>query len=191
MTTEEFNIIYPPGTGGNHLANLISLDKKYSLDLDLSNYDSNDFSNPHVHQSRPRKNEKIKINLFHMGSFIVECRQETIGQNSKNILILLPQFSESSLAYNRLKYWSKEYQNRYLYNEHSQIYSKYLMSKLLNQKLLFTMDSSLLFDQDVSHLMRFLNSLNVTVDLNEILNYHNKWLKKIQNYVDNQDYFCK
>jgi hypothetical protein len=187
---QEFNIVYAPGTGGNHIANIISLDKKYSLSVDLSCYDDIDSSSPHVHQSLPRENEKVKIDTLHIGSFLKKCKQDNFSSHDKNILILLPKFNESNLAWERLKYWAKQYQDQFIFVEHNQVYSKFLVSKISDQEW-YTIHSSLLFNENVSWLMSLLNQIGVTVDTGKVQEYHKKWLKKIQHYVEQQSIYTQ
>ena len=176
---EQINIIFPPGLGGNHLANLISLDKKYSLSVDFSVYDSD---GPHVHQDVERINNNVKISLYHIGEFIHRCKLKNLRTNSKNILISMPKMDSSDLSYQRMSSWAPEYKNTFIYSNHAQIYSKFLIDKLLETPCV-EINGSLIFQEDILPVLLILEKLDINTDHTEAADYHVKWLDKIKKHI--------
>ena len=175
----QINIVYAPGTGGNHLANLISLDDRYSLSVDMSVYDS---GVENAHQLTPRQNENIQINTHHIGRFITQCIRQPVDLDSINILILLPPRDEKNLAYQRMTSYWPVYKDNFVFFEHTQIYSPFLMSCLL-EKNWCTIDSSCLFSKDLKSITSILDQFGISINLDDSMVIHKKWLDKIQKYV--------
>lgn len=180
MAVQHINIVYPPGSGGNHLANLISLDKKYSLDISTSVY--NDTNTMNVHQSNPRENEKVNIHLYHAGSFIGACRNFQIIPDAINILISYPPNSDLELSCQRIKCWGQIYHN-FLFSEFGLFYSPFVIKQILNVNW-FTINATELFDKNISKILELFDKINVQVDPAELQDYHDKWLIIIQQYVN-------
>ena len=177
-----FNIVYAPGMGGNHVANLIALARKYELSIDKTVYDNTKMN---VHQSLPRKNKNVKIKHFHIGGFIHSLSQQYTLPKSKNIFINLP--TPGDLAYQRLIKWAPHYANEFVYSEHKQIYSIFLLNKI-TQQTWFRINPTKLFTDDISPLIKTLNTkFDLDIDNTEARIIHEKWIVKIQNYVKGED----
>jgi hypothetical protein len=182
---QEINIVYAPGTGGNHVANIISMNNTYPIYIDRSVYD--DVSTENVHQLTPtRTTEHFKIQLFHLGSFISKCRFTNVDPCAKNIVISLPKANLLSLDYQRLVCWAPEYLNQFFLYEHQEYYSYFSLTRLSKIKNWTVIQSSTLFNDDVTDLTQLLsNLLGLDIDLNLARTYHKKWLDKLKQYVDN------
>lgn len=176
---QQINILYAPGLGGNHLANLIAMDKKFKLDLNLSVYDE---QGENVHQLFSRHNNFVEINTMHMGEFVGRCKQKLIKSNAINILISLPDPGEKNLAYQRLVCWSPEYKNTFIHVENIAIYSLFVVFRIANC-LFVNLKSSVLFNDDTSELLKFLATLGITLDSSTVDTFHRKWITKIQTFI--------
>jgi hypothetical protein len=175
----QINIVYAPGTGGNHLANLISLGDRYSLSVDMSVYDS-DVKN--AHQLIPRQNKNVQINTYHMGRFVYQCTNQPVDLNSINILIQLPPFDKKDLAYQRMTYYWPVFKNQFVFFESTRIYSTFLLS-CLSKKNWCTINASCLFSEDLKSITSILNQFDISINLDDAMVVHKKWLDKIQKYV--------
>ena len=175
----QINILYAPGLGGNHLANLVAMDPKFGLELDLTIYDQ---SSENVHQLLDRCNDIVEIRTMHMGQFVTDCKNNLISSSATNILLMLPQSDTLSLAYQRLISWAPEYRNSFIFAEHKAIYSNFVTLRVSKQHF-FSLSSNVLFDNNTATLTGFLDSLDIAPDPAKLCLYHEKWLTKMQNFV--------
>lgn len=177
---QQINIVYAPGLGGNHLANIITLDEKYKLNLNLSTYD---LPGENVHLQVERQNDKVKINTMHAGGFIQFNQHKLFDSESINILLSLPDPKAESIAYQRLTCWAPEYKNNFIFSEYSSIYSTFTLSRISGCPMV-SLQSSELFSENTQRLVNFLFKINITVDFLKVEELHKKWLSKMKIFIE-------
>ena len=184
-------ILFAPGQGGNHLANIIStspyvenrmLSDDYNKDLEFY-YRSNN------------KNAHLPGGIDNVGVMDVEGLQDTL-MKSKKTYVIAGHIDETYYIYEYIKnlgsYIFITFENFNLtesikkrmktYDESliKFLYRKTIVSKLFDTDNVMTLDTAKLFDEDPHDLFIDLSrELSLDLDLDFCMNLHKLWYKKI------------
>jgi hypothetical protein len=185
---ENIFVIFAPLTGGNHLANIVSMSDRFVKRFNENVYYNNLF---HVHPKSNKTNYapteadltalQGQSNVFcsHLTEYLsAKTLTEHHVPNRKYILLEFPVHSRNSFFKHRISK-GLYYNDKYILEELSTMYSIDTFSKLTNEKDLTKINVDLLFDRDVSGLLETLNlELGLNINLQEASKLHQLWLAK-------------
>jgi len=188
-------IIYPPGLGGNHLANIISMDDNYLQRSELADYNNNQ-RDAHFSKIKNLKLDVIKENIDilkkgnnvlcgHCGEYLWFKDDPFFNSDlfkNKKFCVINPPKSINSLAYQRLIKVLPVYESPYFFQECSTLYSIKYLSKLFDESDWFFVDSELLFTDDVNLLLDDLKLQGLIKNFNHdvVTSMHDTWITSIK-----------
>lgn len=185
---ENLFVIFAPGFGGNHLANIISTSSRFQKRFNNSTYNLNklnahptlsnnlDFSKANIDQYKKHNN----VYCSHLAEYL--WQKNFIELNIPNRKFVMIEFSADRLPKVIQQRLSKKYDsfNSYEFNELSTLYSLEIFSKLTNEQDLTSLNVELIFNQDIAKLLIHLKQeLGLDVDESTVYDIHNKWLVSI------------
>jgi hypothetical protein len=185
--TENMFIIFAPWTGGNHLANIVSMSDRFGKRFNDSIYNTPVF---HAHPSSKQNYAPVqselevaqnKSNVFcsHFTEYLTSSKlTEQYLSNRKYIVLEFPNYSRTNFFKQRVS--KKSYfQDRYMIEELATLYSVETFSKLTNEQDVTQVGVDLLFDKDISNLLLKLNQeFGLNFDHDAVEHIHQSWLTK-------------
>ena len=199
-TRQNLFIIYPPGVGGNHLANMLSLSDDYTTRFDLKKYGEPPLAgNVAAHHFSPIPQFDVEIisknleqlcnqnNVFagHWLSYHL-FKNSGLVKNFPNRKILSIQVpNQNTKPFVRLQKTGLGF-NTYpwLLNEITLLYKTSCLSLLCEEPLknCFYVWPDMLFGQDFGVVLRDLynQGLDINLNLEVVLPLHNKWLQNLE-----------
>ena len=189
-------ILYAPGLGGNHLANLISTSRVFNRNFRADLY-SSDSENAHYSDVSNLKKDSLIKNLVklktqsnvlcgHLGEYlwIKHNIADRFFSNKKFLIIKFP--NKDTVAYQRLLKFAPHLANEYYYQEQLTLYSKQHLVLLFNETDFVEMPAELLFAKDTVELENFLTKeLGIQLDQQLVPQLHAKWYDSVLNQIDN------
>jgi len=189
MTTSTNNlvIIYFPGTGGHHLANLLSITGRYQYTVDYSRYFASD-GQKYLPAHYQDHSAESSVYLYHYGSADDSQIEKISGPSTQFLVIHFP--TNNELAWRRIEInkWPSMNNNKlrdfHFKYDLEKIYKQPYLEKLYPGKWatvmaddLFSDDTNLLFDKLESAVgAQFLDR--------ELANcIHAQWIKNIKEYI--------
>jgi hypothetical protein len=185
---EHLFVIFPPGAGGNHLANIISTSPRF-VTKNLNSYTDNTVK--HVH-SKPGNNlffsddelrliaKSSSVQCGHFAEYMW-CRSqiEQFLFNRKYLLLEFNQEHRNTFFLQRISSLYPAYNQSYFLEEMSTWYSLEYFSKITNEQDLTKIDADLLFSDRSLKIVDYLNSqLGLELDYLLVDNIHQLWLEK-------------
>jgi hypothetical protein len=188
LYTKNIFVLYSPGLGGNHVANLLSTDSRYLTKATSIDYANHNKPNAHIIMGNLEnvKNAKsIKNNIFcgHLNEFHNLYTENIICKfdNRQIIIIDFPK-SFDCLAYKRYAKYSKL--KGYFSAEQKMLYSPEIFNKLFNETDFFTVPAEIIFNDSIDSFFDYANyEMNFNLDYTECFQMHNIWIQKIKDYV--------
>lgn len=197
---ENLFILYPPGLGGNHLANMLSLSNNYVTRFDLNRYDSpikHANVNAHHFSDVPQFNiDIISKNLDRLSTqnnvFAGHWLAYHIFQNSgllkhftnrRYLTIQIPE--QKTQAFVRLQKLGLGFSNfPWLLHEIRTLYKPTCLSLVCQERItdFYSVHPHQLFDQEFNIVLQDLHSqgFEINLDLNLAQSFHNKWLANLE-----------
>ena len=187
MTQENLFVIFPPGAGGNHLANIISVGNRFSSRFYVGNY-KNLVGNAHVSNIKNLQIDQATIDQLkttsnvlcgHLAEYL--WAQDLVCQlPNRKYLVLEFGSTLSDVVRNRMIKLYPAYQDNYFVQEIATLYSQRYVEQILGETDFFRLDVNVLFQEDVSDLLTSIEQdLDLNLDRFEIQELHNKWLLTI------------
>ena len=184
---ENMFIIFAPWCGGNHLANIVSMSDRFGKRFNDNIYNNQIFhAHPTVKQNYAPVHNELEVvqhqsNVFcsHLTEYLTSSTlTQQYLSNRKYIILEFPEFSRSNFFKQRVA--KKSYfQDLYMMEELSTLYSVDTFSKLTNEKDITQLGVDLLFDKDISNLLLKLNQeLGLNFDHEAVQQIHQLWLTK-------------
>ena len=188
-------VIFIPGAGGNHLGNLISLDKKFKIRFDKKAYLPDMSTVQSAHTGRGSfdvadiaKNFEIyknQNNIFcgHYSEFIFFKSHDFFDLlPNKTYFIMEPPLNLNGRGFDRIKKYLLGSTGKWLYDEIRWIYTVSNFKKLSGvEKNIYQVFGDNMFTDDIrpllSDLMDKVTDLNI--DLDQAQELHTKWIKKL------------
>jgi hypothetical protein len=179
-------VLFAPGNGGNHVANLLSTDPLFPARATLDDYKNNQGKNAHVDQIQNLKLEHIsKIqtvdrNVFcgHWAEYYWLYINDQINRfpNRKILIINMP--NEGTLAYQR--YQERASHSPYFFNEQRSLYTPLIIEKVFDEHDWFEIESKLIFSDSIDGFLDFTKK-EMALDLDRDLcrTMHEIWFRKI------------
>ena len=188
-------IIFAPGLGGNHLANIFSFDNNYRTRIENDTYEKNQ-KNAHVKlqnidlkSMRENFDQLVGRNNVFCGhwSEYVYFKESDLNQHFQNrsfCVIQPPQ--KNSPFYHRLLHVTLPYHNKgtdpWLISEFIMLYKRENITKLINEveSHFVYIQPEMLIDKNIKELVNYVNNqgLNIHPDIEKAQACHNLWLSK-------------
>ncbi len=181
-------IIFSPGSGGNHLANILSTADNFVSRCTVEDYDhhptpeqqSRAYANAHYSKIDNLDPDIVKnlpptTNVL-CGHFYSYNRLELLELTNKfvNKVIVVLEPPISGLAYKRYMYHNDKIRPQ-LYNEQRLIYSTHFIKKYFNQKTV-SIPCEAIFEHKLDRLYSIIeDKLDLEVDKNMCNQIHKKW----------------
>lgn len=186
-------ILFAPGLGGNHLANILSLDKNFTNRASIQSYQSA-VDNAHTDIQNINYNS-IKKNLPALvGKSNVLCghwleyeqlKEHNLLQHFPNRTFCTIQFPshDSKLCSRFLNLSANQGIMPWVYNELGLLYKREYITKLIDEKdaPFMYVWPEMLINENIQVLINDLNNqgLNVEIDIVQAQQYHTMWLNKV------------
>ena len=193
MGTQNLFVIFPPGLGGNHLANLISLNEPWAPRCTIQQYGNvvadahfAGTSNLQVDSLLENVNSLSKQNNVFCGHaaeyiwFTERLDVKNLFPNRKYVIVNFPR--NNQLAFARLQQHSLLFQKHdYILGELATLYRSKSLELLYGESDWFYADSDLLFSPDVSEILTQLSSQGINISMSKDIaqDLHSKWLSGI------------
>jgi hypothetical protein len=190
ITHSNLFILFAPGLGGNHIANLLSTSNDFVSRFNSCDYNVDD-KNAHHYCVQNITPTDIKNNIDKlMNQSNVLCGhwasyhwflQEGFGDYFPNrqILIIEPP-SVGSDAYERLTQHTNAYSNNYFYEEMRLLYTIDTMQKMFNETDFFVLNAELIFQTKINTFIEKVEKeLCISVDVPLCNDVHKTWFTNI------------
>ena len=183
MSTENLFVIFPPGAGGNHLANIIALSDRFNRPIDYTRYDN---INGPAHFSKIQNleitSEEIRsmatqnnVLCSHLAQYLwqEDCIKEHLP-NRKYIIIDL--YRADATVRERMNKMFFPYQDNYMWEESSTLYSSKYFGLLTGETDYFYVNVGMIATPDIMPLLTYLKTdLGLTIDQLSATTIHQKW----------------
>jgi len=187
--SEDIIVIYPPGTGGHHIANLISLDPAFNKRCDTDEYNEQ-IVNTHFKNSIPYQllEENIinssGVNVWsgHLGEWL--WAEDAINRflwDPKYLIIEMYPFPIPQIVKNRIcKLWPA-FNGVGYFQEVATLYRKKNFERFENDSEVVSITVEDVFQGNGKRLIELLNNkLGINIDIKHEY-IHNKWFKDVTN----------
>jgi len=191
---ENLFVIFAPGLGGNHLANLIGLSDRFNRKYDVHGYRPG-IKNAHVSSVTNLQEKTLLDNLSelqnqsnvfcgHLAEYlwIKEKQIDKFFVNRKFLIITFPE--KNTPAYIRLLKICPSLSHEYLFYEQSSLYSQKHIEKLFDEHDFFNLSAENIITENVNGIVDFIKS-ELCTDINVSLatELHNVWYPSITSSI--------
>lgn len=197
MEIETLFVIFAPGLGGNHLANLLSLTPRFYRNVDLELYNSMEV-NAHFATIRNLRLTSITSHIDaltgintvlcgHLGEYIwLKQSGLTVKfKNKKFLIITMPQ--KNTLAYYRLVKFNN-YNCEYYYKEQCILYTQEILKKIFKEHNFISIPAEIIFSDSIDNLITVIQEkLNTTINVVQANKIHQIWITKIKQNIQLTD----
>jgi hypothetical protein len=178
-------VIFAPGMGGNHLANMISVSGSFSQRFTRDAYDltSTSPSRFHVDDDNNLTVEKIQPGVLacHLGEYL--WNENIIKQRlpiRSYVIVEFPIWSRNNGWLKRITNYSDVYKDQYQVEELATLYSIQRFGQLTGETDFYPITVSELFRSDATLLIHnLLLQIDPDIDTDTITQLHEKWYQAI------------
>ena len=187
---ENLFVIFAPGLGGNHLANLIGLSSRFTRHADFEKYQPG-IKTAHITNimnlqekllldNLPQLQNQSNVLCGHLAEYLW-IQQKKIDKFFTNRKFLIVTFPEKfSAAYDRLLKCCPYMIRDYWFYEQRSLYSIQYLEKLFDEHDFFTINAQDIFTENVDQIVKFIESeLHAQIDINLTQKLHTIWYKSI------------
>lgn len=182
MINKNIFVVFSPGLGGNHVANMISTADGYLTRATAEQYATHTDENAHFDENYYNldfSDTSTRVRAMHFSEFIGHTNKIQSIENRQILLLSLPR--RVSLAYRRYQDYHKNLMKIYLYEEQRLIYSQKVIEKLTNETNFVTLDTELVFDSNIRRLTTSIqDKMNIQLNITECEQMHHTWYNKIK-----------
>ena len=183
MSTENLFVIFPPGAGGNHLANIIALSGRFNRAVDYNRYDNikgpahfSKIQNLEITSKEIRSiSTQNNVLCSHLAQYL--WRQDLVKEylpNRKYIIIDLN--NASAKVRERMNKVFFPYQHNYMWEECSTLYSSKYFGIVTGETDYFYINVGMIATPDIIPLPTCLKTeLELTIDQGSATTIHQKW----------------
>jgi len=199
-------VIFPPGAGGNHLANLLSLEHSFTTRFDNSVYTTQiDSKNKSVHpdiesgtnldHTYISKNLEQLVNqntvmCGHLNEYVLFTEQPYFKQFNNKLFFLMKFPEYHTRAFARIEQHNEGKIPKWLYSEVSMMYRNFEILKMLAKESFgqpcVYIETEMLYNENIAPLfLSIKNSLNqfeldldFDIDMNLVQQTHQLWLQR-------------
>jgi hypothetical protein len=186
-------VLFPPGTGGNHLANLLSTDSTFQSRASLNDYKTNQSANAHFSYIKNLDRDiimNLDANLNHVlcghwGEYYWLKINHLLDRIKDRQILILTVPNRDSISFKR---FIKHNQNipEYLVQEQRSLYSIDVVRSVFNDDDFFVLDPDILFSTSLTDFFSFVvDEMALTLDYEFCNEAHQLWYKKIKGDIAN------
>lgn len=185
--TRNIIVLFAPGLGGNHLANMISTDARFQSRASESNYQTSASANAHFYHVQNLDlgaladidTTKSHVLCGHWGEYYWAKLHKHILILPNRHVVIMKVPTVGSTAYDRMiKYTNLTAQ--YLIEEQRSLYTMDVVGKIMDEFDLTEIESELLFCETVETVLESLSKqLALNLDLEICRNMHTFWYDKM------------
>jgi len=183
-------VLFAPGTGGNHIANLISTSDLYVTRATIREYQTHNQNNAHVSEYKNLDLENIKnlekperlVLCGHWGEYcwLMINNQLEKFQNKKIVIVSVP--TPGTLAYER--YTKSVPKDLYSIEEQRTLYTPAVIEKMFDETDWFVFDPNWIFSDNLENFFKFAKSeMALPLDQSVCQDMHNIWFQNIKNLL--------
>lgn len=179
-------VLFAPGTGGNHISNLLSTAKGFEPRATVADYESHADRNAHVSGIKnldPQDIAKIdagKNNVLcgHWGEYYWLSLNGDLSRFTDRQLVLVSLPKINTPAYQR--YASRAPRCQYLVEEQRSLYTPLIYERLFQDKDWFEIDPDWIFTDSLDVFFDFVHTeMALSIDVSVCRRMHQLWLAKI------------
>lgn len=189
-------VIYPPGAGGNHLANMLSTADGFQARCAVEDYQKHMTDHAEILPSTTAisvenisnfdetKNNVLCSPLMLQYWLHIHGLRENF-KNRKIIIITVPN-DKKSLAYKRYRFWKKDNNSlsEYYYQEQCSLYTQEMVEKILGDNDIFVLNSEHFFTDNLSCVYRLADDLVLSYKKVVFEKMHKLWLSNIKSSLN-------
>lgn len=175
----DITVIFAPGTGGNHLANILSTARGFVPRMEWRNYDALSVNAHPEGDVVPELtiNDQSRIRCQHLAQCIWQADHQ---HNQRMVVIELAPEYRTELFEQRVRDLYTWYDDTYLREEISTLYSLWSVTALTGCEDLTAVPVSMLFDKDVKPLLNHVSkNLDIELDVDLCLHMHQQWIEML------------
>ena len=182
MINKNIFVVFSPGLGGNHVANMISTADGYLTRATADQYNKHTDENAHFDENYYNldfEDTSTRVRAMHFSEFIGHSEKIQNVKNRQILLLSLPR--HVSLAYRRYQDYHKNLMKTYLYEEQRLIYSQKVIERLTTETDFVKLDTELVFRENINDFINFIkNKMNIQPNITECEQMHHAWFEKIK-----------
>lgn len=182
MTNKNIFVVFSPGTGGNHVANMISTADGYLTRANAEQYANHTDENAHFDENYYNldfSQDDVRVRAMHFSEFLGHSEKLQNINNKQLLLLSVPR--RTTLAYRRYQDYHKGMMRTYMIEEQRLIYSQKIIEKLTNETNFVTLDIELVFNSEISGFIKFIqDKMNIQLNATECSEMHYAWFEKIK-----------
>jgi hypothetical protein len=181
-------VLFAPGLGGNHLANIISTDSRFQPRTSVKTYQENTTSNAHFYNIQnldltalPDIDcDKNHVLCGHWGEYYWAKIHNHLTRLPNRQLIIIKVPVIGSLAYDRMLKYTRLTVNQYLVEEQRSLYSMDVIEKCMQEHDLVEVTTELMFCENIDSILAFLSDqMDLNLDPLVCKAMHKVWFEKI------------
>ena len=185
MATRNIFVLFAPGTGGNHIANMLSTDRNFPSRTSAERYQAHDENNAHVsdiHNLRVDQMVSIpncNILCGHWGEYYWLWDQERLDcfPNRQVVIVTLPR--PNSMAYQRYQRFGPS--SEYLVEEQRSLYTPLVIEKMFGETDWIELDPDWIFCESLDRFFKFAKSdMDLDLDQDQCESMHRTWFDMIK-----------
>ena len=180
-------VLFSPGTGGNHLANMLSTDNRFTQRSNLLDYKTHVSKDAHTsniknlqHKDLEALPETRNVLCGHFGEYRWISLSGLLNKFDNRQIFNIEVPIQGSVAWQR---YTKLYPlNRYWYEEQRSLYTIDMIETCFAERDIISVPCELLFRPRLNKLFDYISSeCDIVVDKTTCASMHKIWYKKIIN----------
>ena len=188
MINRNIFVLFAPGTGGNHIANMLATDATFPSRTSADRYQSHDENNAHVSDinnlqvdqmvSIPERN----VLCGHWGEYYWLWDRRWLDRfpNRQIVIVKLPQ--PGSTAYQRYQRFGPS--SQYLVEEQRSLYTPLVIEQMFGESNWFELDPDWIFCESLDGFFDFAKSdMDLVLDQNQCVKMHRTWFDMIKQSI--------
>lgn len=193
MTTpRNIIILFAPGLGGNHLANIISTDPRFQPRASVMSYQDSTTANAHFYDIQNLDlsalididRDKSHVLCGHWGEYYWAKIHNHLTQLINRQLVIMRVPGVGSLAYDRMIKYTNLI-SHYLIEEQRSLYTMDVVGKCMQEQDLAEVTTELMFSENIDGMLAGLSEqLALDLDLPACRAMHAIWLEKIKKSLE-------
>jgi len=183
-------VLFSPGTGGNHFANMLSTDTRFNQRTTVSDYKAHDRPNAHTSKFKNLQPAGIKklpaegnVLCGHLGEYYWLNDSGLLRKFCNKQLFILEVPQCGTIAWNRWNTYNQfDKSHTYLREEQRSLYTIKVIEMLFRENDIVSLSCELLFQSDLTKLFNLISSQSdISLNKDACNSMHKIWLEKIMN----------
>jgi len=183
-------VLFSPGTGGNHLANLLSTDSRFITRCNVEDYSNHTGINAHTSQIKNLSLNDVNMladnnNVLcgHFGEYYWLFLSGLIEKFDNRQIFIIQVPERNTFAWKR--YTKLNPMSDYFYEEQRSLYTIEIVQKVFNEQDIVSLPGDLLFQSDFKKLQEYIcNECDINMHIQNCKQMHTVWYDKLQSSID-------